>query len=131
MRMLSCSECMELVDRFKKSCEKNDLSESPYNLIVFLECEELLKDKQLMKADREGRCVVLPCKVGDTVYAHCFGYVDEGVIESFSINQYRLAARFVATDGAEGSFFKEDFGKTVFLTREEAEAALAKEGVKP
>jgi hypothetical protein len=48
---------MELVDRFKKSCEKNDLSESPYNLIVFLECEELLKDKQLMKAEQENHAL--------------------------------------------------------------------------
>ena len=24
--------------------------------------------KELVEADREGRCVVLPCKIGDTVY---------------------------------------------------------------
>ena len=62
----------------------------------------------LMEADRAGRLVVLPCKVGDTVYI--------------------LRRTF---DGAEvvgeTELWWDDIpqlGKTVFLTREEAEKAL-------
>lgn len=60
----------------------------------------------LVEADKDGRCVVLPCKVGTPVY----WVVDGGVFECY----LNLAA-------------VEEVGKTVFLTREAAEAALAKE----
>ena len=62
--------------------------------------------RELVEADKDGRCVVLPCKVGDKVY----WIVDGGVFECF----FTIAAA-------------EEVGKTVFLTREAAEAALAKE----
>lgn len=62
--------------------------------------------RELVEADKDGRCVVLPCKVGTPVY----WVVDVGVFECY----FNLAA-------------VEEVGKTVFLTREAAEAALAKE----
>lgn len=62
--------------------------------------------RELVEADKDGRCVVPPCKVGDKVY----WIVDGGVFECF----FTIAAA-------------EEVGKTVFLTREAAEAALAKE----
>ena len=61
---------------------------------------------ELVEADKDGRSVVLPCKVGTPVY----WVVDGGVFECY----LNLAA-------------VEEVGKTVFLTREAAEAALAKE----
>ena len=79
----------------------------------------------ICQAERDGRCVVLPCKVGDMVY----------VLDTWSNNPYifKTTAKDIKIDGTlicyEGVdvWFKKqflDFGKTVFLTREEAEAAL-------
>ena len=79
------------------------------------------KISQWLQAEQDGRLVVLPCKVGDHVWADgreaivvwFFGYKTE---------RY-LHAQFL--DNAEYTdipFY--EIGKTVFLTREEAEAAL-------
>ena len=68
--------------------------------------------RELLKADKDGRLVVLPCKVGDTVYR--LQYIEQ------------TPGRFVV-GVAEIKFaliWLEDVGKTVFLTREEAEKAL-------
>ena len=86
-------------------------------------CIDHIRD--LVHAEQDGRLVVLPCKVGDHVWADgreaivvwFFGYKTE---------RY-LHAQFL--DNAEYTdipFY--EIGKTVFLTREEAEAALAQEG---
>lgn len=78
--------------------------------------------RDLAKADKDGRVVMLPCKVGDTVYfAAWFGTVPH-IIK-------RIIEPYFYTDDARGGgstadFFLRDFGKTVFLTREEAEQAL-------
>ena len=68
--------------------------------------------RELAQADREGRCVVLPCKVGDTVYQ-----VDD-------IRVYALEVRNLIYDAGILAFDESTIGKTVFLTRAEAEAAL-------
>ena len=73
---------------------------------------ELERLQELVKEDREGRCVVLPCKVGDTVYyiattKHGFRYVK---FRPFGVDDF--------------TWFNAHFGKTVFLTRAEAEAVL-------
>ena len=70
----------------------------------------LLDDRlrELAEADKDGRLVVLPCKVGDTVYI--------------------LRRTFDGADVVgETELWWDDIpqlGKTVFLTREEAERAL-------
>lgn len=67
---------------------------------------------ELMQADKDGRVVVLPCKVGDTVYR--LQYVEES------------PGRFIV-DAVPIKFaliWLNEFGKTVFLTREEGENAL-------
>lgn len=69
--------------------------------------------RELAEADKDGRLVVLPCKVGTRVYRIWYkiaDYPDEPEME------------IVETKFGEGCC--EDFGKTVFLTREEAEKAL-------
>ena len=74
------------------------------------------------------RFVELPCKVGDTVYL-ILG-VQNRILE-FTVQEIRLTSRFLQLVFAEGSTysiwgyrFDLHFGKTVFLTREEAEKAL-------
>ena len=68
--------------------------------------------RDLLQAEQDGRLVVLPCKVGDTIWRiKCFAdWPDIG-------KPYVEADAFLYRD-------IHYFGKTVFLTREEAEAAL-------
>lgn len=81
--------------------------------------------KELAEADKDGRVVVLPCKVGDTVYfAGWFG-TNPHIVK-------RVIEPYFYTDDARGQnstadFSLRDFGKAVFLTREEAEQVLEKE----
>ena len=91
--------------------------------------EALDRFRQLVKADRDGRLVVPPCKAGDTVYE---------VTSRKTISEYRVKAirvelfcTFIEWDIVAGFVDKsifgvpvDEIGKTVFLTREEAEAAL-------
>ena len=81
--------------------------------------------RDLLKAEQDGRLVVLPCKAGSLIYVgrrpaiitRSFGYVSE---------RYFHAVFFDENKGIDIPF--EELGKTVFLTREEAEAAIAQEG---
>ena len=77
--------------------------------------------RKLLKADEDGRLVVLPCKVGDTVYFALLGRIIEKQV--FSIVSFSNSTR-IYCDGTSEFFRPEDIGKTFFLTREEAEAAL-------
>lgn len=87
--------------------------------------------RELAQADREGRCVVLPCKVGDTLYDiyEAMGN-GTGEIRELKVNDIRIHLDKRSKEWliAGGYYFSlSDFGKTVFLTRAEAEAALRRE----
>ena len=69
--------------------------------------------RKLTEADRDGRVVVLPCKVGDTVYRIFNPPSREPVISAHTLMSVDYIVRWI-----------DKFGKTVFLTREEAEKAL-------
>ena len=77
--------------------------------------------RELAKADRDGRLVVLPRKVGDTVYFALLGRIIEKQV--FSIVSFSNSIR-IYCDGTSEYFRPEDIGETFFLTREEAEKAL-------
>ena len=84
--------------------------------------------RELLKADKDGRVVVLPCKVGQRVFALLD--TDKHISES-EVKQIGLGNEigFVGIEpiGARGREYGvsiKGFGKTVFLTREEAEKAL-------
>lgn len=73
--------------------------------------------RKLAEADRDGRVVVLPCKMGDTVY----------LIVTKRARNYTPEFRFVKKSRLTFSNMErilQDFGKEAFLTREEAEKAL-------
>ena len=65
--------------------------------------------------------IVPPCKVGDTVYIPYLSTVIEKKVCSIVVQKPFFT---VYCGGTSLRFFKEDFGKTVFLTREDAEKAL-------
>ena len=77
--------------------------------------------RELAEADKDGCVVVLPCNVGDTVYFALLGRIIEKQV--FSIVSFSNSTR-IYCDGTSEYFRPEDIGKTVFLTREEAEKAL-------
>lgn len=69
--------------------------------------------------------VVLPCKVGDTVWVVFANGIRPYVVDRIHImanNQVKVRMRFMVTETLYQT--EDNFGKTVFLTREEAEAAL-------
>ncbi len=81
--------------------------------------------RELLKADRDGRLVVLPCNVGDVVYGfHGKKTILPMVAKWIETNTdgWCIAAQYVPM--APRFYRFSDFGKTVFLTREEAEKAL-------
>ena len=83
--------------------------------------------RELAQADREGRCVVLPCKVEDDVYINILGRTLPFTV--ISISQMASTPIFKAQHGIRLVYiFKaDDVGETVFMTRAEAEAALRRE----
>ena len=79
---------------------------------------------ELMKADKEGRLVVLPCRQGDELWT--YGNFPQGrEVYRFTVSDVStLNGRTVLNTLGLGTIRPEDIGKTVFLTREEAEKAL-------
>ena len=91
--------------------------------------------RELAEADKDGRLVVLPCKVGDTVYE----VTSRKIISEYRVKAIRveLFCTSIEWDIVAGFVDKSIFGvpvneigKTVFLTREEAEKAKALEAMK-
>lgn len=85
--------------------------------------------KEIAKADKDGRVVVLPCKVGDTVFARLDNkskYVCECKVKQIVVGNIGFVT-FAPIGAPEREYdvSLRGFGKTVFLTREEAEKALA------
>ena len=87
---------------------------------------------EIINAEADGRLVVFPCKVGDTLYAPTRNFVSEFRVSQFDFGGYAepyLWVNWYLTKGITGNFRIDgirasEIGKTVFLTREEAEAAL-------
>lgn len=80
--------------------------------------------RELLKADKDGRLVVLPCKVGDTVY-RIVRDTDPHITRDEVRNMYFADDMTLCVELVGGRIIlPEKFGKTVFLTREEAEKVL-------
>ena len=91
--------------------------------------------ERFTKLEREGRLITLPCKVWDVVYAiepglcdlrdvdACSAYCDgwDFSCPDYHSNRFVIPRHFQIGD-------VRCFGETVFLTREEAEAALGGDG---
>ena len=86
--------------------------------------EKAERIRELLKADKDGRLVVLPCKVGDTAYWVHSTVITECRVHRIQMNRNGLyiCLKSIKSHGA----FRVDLclGKNVFLTREEAEKAL-------
>ena len=126
----------DVADLIEEKSDFDGLTEA-INRLAEYEDSELSPDEvqELAKAKADGRLVVLPCKVGDTVYhrsgQHTIddiqlfyprqnGHVPEERIGKLQIRLGSLNYAGLQTFAT----YADEIGKTVFLTREEAEKAL-------
>ena len=140
------AQCRELPCKYDGSCTQKevwkrlkayeDAGLSPQACAEAREIEETLSGcdysisrmVELMKADKDGRVVVLPCKVGDTVFARLNNkskYVCECKVKQIVVGNIGFVT-FAPIGDPEREYdvSLRGFGKTVFLSREEAEKAL-------
>ena len=104
-------------------------AEGRYIVMRDAEQEGVARLRELAEADKDGRVVVLPCKVGDRLY-EVTGRKTISVYEVRAI-RVELFGLFIEWDIVEGFVWQSlaginagEIGRTVFLTSEEAEKAL-------
>ena len=78
--------------------------------------------RELLKADKDGRLVVRPCKVGDTLFRVFAGEILEHKVRN--MRYLAIQGRWDIDTTPFCSYVESSIGKTIFLTREEAKAAL-------
>ena len=71
--------------------------------------------------EEQGRLVVLPCKVGDAVFRNGVLTCQKETVVVIGVDDEGI---YIGTTC--GTYKKQNIGKTVFLSREEAKAALQK-----
>lgn len=136
------AQCRELPCPYDGNCTQKEVWErlkayedsrlSPQACAEAREIEETLSGcdysisrmVELMKADKDGRVLILPCKVGDMAY-----WVHNGVITGCHVYRIQVNRKgtfvFLKSTISHGGFRTDAcLGKTVFLSREEAEKAL-------
>lgn len=100
------------------------VAENQWSIRLLEELGNIDHIKEILQAEQDGRLVVLPCKVWDTVWfirPHENEAV-ETVVEKMVAKGNGLYMKLSCNKMYETSC--NSIGKTVFLTREEAEAAL-------
>lgn len=84
-------------------------------------------------AEEQGRLIKLPCKVGDKIFLDFAGFgkdVDKFTVKDFHLDCFKNGETILFCDyesndrTLSGQIDVMEFGKTVFLTKSEAEAKL-------
>ena len=78
--------------------------------------------EKLAEADRDGRVVVRPCKVGDTLFRVFAGEILEHKVRN--MRYLAIQGRWDIDTTPFCSYVESSIGKTIFLTHEQAERAL-------
>lgn len=107
----------------KTAIKSNEERDNTFTASILQEAYNIIQEYK--ELEEQGLLLRLPCKVGDTVWwiNSCYTFngvkrVDEEIVKSFVFDEDGLT--IVMSGIAMG-----EYGKTVFLTREEAEQALA------
>lgn len=129
----------EVADMNYNDAEKFDSNDSVENYMKAncMKCAEqheklaewLEELKSYKEAKEQGLLVRLPCKVGDTVYVPTRNFISELRIIMISVDMHGTYFRWMLNSGIYPNldgFSRSKLGKTVFLTREEAEKKLEK-----
>lgn len=117
-----------------KDLEEKCIKENSFSLRALLEkwnafCDDIAQWLEWRNLKESGRLVILPCEVGDYIYDISEFTDGNEHPEMIVVRAYYIELSLDA-DGeinyciAGYDYKKEDFGKTVFHTIEEAEAAL-------
>ena len=145
MERLTIDEIIEHRDRktemYEKACDVKYFETTTMNNPIkeywehkqVAECLRKLKDYEDL--EEQGKLIKLPCKVGDTVYVN--GVLGCGEAERYRVirvdyhstlgtgrNEFYIEALLCADPDSVITFYDKQFGKTVFLTKSEAEAKL-------
>ena len=78
--------------------------------------------RELAEADSDGRVVIPPCKIGDKLYRVFAGEIFEHRVGS--MKYFAIQGRWDIETYPSCPCVESSIGKTVFLSREEAEKAL-------
>ena len=117
-------KCFEKCDGLgaSRKCDKCEITTSI--------CEKLGKYEDL---EEQGRLIKLPCKVGDKIFLDFAGFgkdIDKFTVKDFHLDCFEdgetiLFCDYESNDKTlSGQIDVTEFGKTVFLTKSEAEAKL-------
>ena len=119
---------------------KTPSEDTMINLAAQALCVEPSRLRELAKADKDGRLEVLPCKVGDMVWVIAHPWTDKlqkkplvAYVNGMKLFPHGLYVNVlfdtIKINGTR-DYGISRIGKTVFLTREEAEKALEEMGGK-
>lgn len=110
-------ECESVGDIVRRLAAIEDILGDEYDLGKLME---------LVQAKRKGRCIVLPCKKGDTVWRIVHDAAPHITKDRCTDIKYENRDIWVHLigDRVMGGW---NFGKLLFLTREDAEAVLRRE----
>ena len=97
-------------------------AEGRYIVMRDAEQEGVVRLRELAEADRAGRLVVRPCKVGDTLFRVFAGEILEHKVRN--MRYLAIQGRWDIDTTPFCSYVESSIGKTIFLTHEQAEKAL-------
>lgn len=122
----------DFVDRLAAYEDSRLSPEDAANLHAILRLGDgmtLMRLRELAVADQEGRVIVLPCKVGHRVFAllDTDKHISECEVKQIGLGNEIgfVGLEPIGARGREYGVALNGFGKTVFLTHEKAEKALA------
>ena len=97
-------------------------AEGRYIVMRDAEQKGVARLRELAEADKDGRIVLLPCKVGDKLYRVFAGEIFEHRV--WSMKYFAIRGKWDIATYPFCPFVESSIGKTIFSTREEAEKAL-------
>ena len=104
-------ETVKLALAAKHMVDLETLNNTPFSRLV-----------ELAEADKDGRCVVQPCKVGDKLYRVFAGEIFEHRVGS--MKYFAIQGRWDIETYPFCPCVESSIGKTIFLSHKEAEKAL-------
>ena len=133
MERLAEYEDFEEIFRSKMTDASCDFLKDKEEFAKWLDRNKWIAKKcdEYARVEEQGKLLKLPCAVGDEFYC-IWRNKGQNPIQKMQVKKIEIHERkgiviqmeFVGNRGCLFRFYEDDFGKTVFLTREEAEAAL-------
>ena len=127
--------CERKTEQYERLFGKECLETTPLISSVIKEywehkqvAEYLKKLKEYQQLEEQGRLIKLPCKIGTEVYNTTWWDDAQEKVVVKGKTYYRAVRKHKVTKSTFGYFDIGEFGKTVFLTKSEAEAKLKELG---